>query len=694
MSVGKIAAIVGGLVVLVVLALGGVLASLDFNDMKGLVAEQVKDATGRELVMAGNLDLELSLSPSLTLRDVSFKNAAWGSRPEMAKLAHFSAEVALIPLISSNVEVKRLVLDGLDLILETDAKGQGNWVFEAGGKAAGEADAGGGALPKVDNVLVKNITVLWRDGQSKESREIKLAKLEATAAGNGKIALSFAASLAGQTVSGSGQVGAPELLADTSAPYPVDLELQAAGAKVKVVGGIAKPMEGAGLDLKLEVAGQDLKALGAVLGAELPLGGPYTLKTGPRGSPAMLALDGLALKLAGSDLAGSLKLDLSGARPGVTAKLASNLIDLTPLMPAPPAKPAKTAAAKPAKAGERVFPDDPLPLEALSLVDIDLSLSAKTVKARKLALNDLALTLSNAGGKAELSLAKARLEKAQLSARLALSGLTGTPRVSTRYKVKALDVGKLLKDLEITDLLVLSADASGDLAGSGGSVRALMAGLSGKADVVAGKGSVASEYVNLMGADLIGELMPWAEKKANTEINCVVARWDVKKGMATLTGLLADTDKVTVTGKGKIDLGKELLDLTVRPRPKEASLLSLAAPIDIGGTLAQPSYGLNKAAVAVGVAGLVAGTAINPLGLLIPLVSGGTGEKNPCVDAASGKGGKAAATKKPAGAASGSEGAKSPEKTEEKSGGLGGLLKGLGSKLKGAVQPTEEKQDP
>jgi hypothetical protein len=167
MSVGKIAAIVGGLVVVVVVVLGAVLASLDFNDMKGLVAEQVKDATGRELVMAGNLDLELSLSPSLTLRDVSFKNAKWGSRPEMAKLAHFSAEVALIPLISGNVEVKRLVLDGLDLVLETDAKGQGNWVFETGGKAAGEAAEGGGALPKVDNVLIKNITVLWRDGQSK-----------------------------------------------------------------------------------------------------------------------------------------------------------------------------------------------------------------------------------------------------------------------------------------------------------------------------------------------------------------------------------------------------------------------------------------------------------------------------------------------------------------------------------------------
>ncbi|HJP22987.1 MAG TPA: hypothetical protein QF861_15675 [Alphaproteobacteria bacterium] len=87
------------------------------------------------------------------------------------------------------------------------------------------------------------------------------------------------------------------------------------------MGSIAKPMEGAGLDLKLEVAGQDLKALGSALGAELPLGGPYALKTGLKGLPAAVTLDGLALKLAGSDLGGSLKLDLSGPRPGVAGKL-------------------------------------------------------------------------------------------------------------------------------------------------------------------------------------------------------------------------------------------------------------------------------------------------------------------------------------------------------------------------------------
>ncbi len=685
MSVGKIAAIILGLVVLVVVALGGVLASLDFNDMKGLVAERVKAATGRQLIMAGDVDPELSLSPSLTLRDVSFENAAWGSRPEMAKLKHFSAEVALLPLISGNLEVKRLVLDGLDLILESDAKGRGNWLFEAGGQAAGEATEGG-ALPKFDNVLVKNITIVWRDGGSDESREIKLAKFEAKAAEAGRIALSFAASLAGQAVSGSGRVGALQRLGEGQ-PYPVALDLEAAGAKIKIAGSIAKPLEGAGLDFQLEVAGRDLGALGAALGAELPLGGPYALKTGLGGSPAKLTLHGLVLELAGSDLAGSLNLDLSGPRPGLTGKLAAKLIDLTPLMPASPAK-----AAKPAKPGDRVFPDDPLPLDVLALVDFDLSLSAKTVKARKLVLNDLALELRNGAGKAEFTVKKARLDKARLSARLALSGLAARPRVSSRFQAKALDIGKLLKDLEISDLLALSADASADLSGQGRSLRALMAGLDGK-ELVAGKGSVASEYVDLIGADLIGELMPWNDKKTQTEINCVVARWDVKQGMATLTGLLADTGKVTVTGKGKIDLGKEALDLTVRPRPKQASLLSLAAPIDIGGTLAQPSFGLNKAAVAVGVAGLVAGTAINPLGLLIPLVSGGTGEANPCAEAVSGKGGKAAkagAKARPAGAASGSEAAK----PGEKSGGLGGLLKGLGDKLKSVVQPQDEKRDP
>ncbi len=110
------------LAVAVVVAGVAILQSLDFNEYRGLIAEQVKAATGRDLTINGELNLELSLNPAVAVEGVTFANADWGSRKDMATLKKFAAEVELLPLLSGDVRVKRLVLVGLDLWAETDAK--------------------------------------------------------------------------------------------------------------------------------------------------------------------------------------------------------------------------------------------------------------------------------------------------------------------------------------------------------------------------------------------------------------------------------------------------------------------------------------------------------------------------------------------------------------------------------------------
>ncbi|HEY3148407.1 MAG TPA: hypothetical protein VGJ75_18765, partial [Dongiaceae bacterium] len=42
-----------------------VLMSIDFNDYRDLVQQRMKQATGRDLVIAGNIDVSMSLSPRL-----------------------------------------------------------------------------------------------------------------------------------------------------------------------------------------------------------------------------------------------------------------------------------------------------------------------------------------------------------------------------------------------------------------------------------------------------------------------------------------------------------------------------------------------------------------------------------------------------------------------------------------------------
>lgn len=117
----------------VVVSLYSILKSQDFSQYRGLIEERVRAATGRELIIAGELNLRLlSLNPALTVDDVAFKNASWGTRPDMVTLQRLEAEVALLPLFSGEVTVKRLVLVAPEIFLETDKKGRGNWIFTPG----------------------------------------------------------------------------------------------------------------------------------------------------------------------------------------------------------------------------------------------------------------------------------------------------------------------------------------------------------------------------------------------------------------------------------------------------------------------------------------------------------------------------------------------------------------------------------
>jgi uncharacterized protein involved in outer membrane biogenesis len=114
------------LVVVGVAAVVIVITSYDYNTLKPEISAAVLEETGRELKIDGDVDLSISLSPSLVVEGVSFQNAPWGSRPQMVMVKRMELEVGLLALISGDVEVNRLVLIEPDILIETDAEGRSN----------------------------------------------------------------------------------------------------------------------------------------------------------------------------------------------------------------------------------------------------------------------------------------------------------------------------------------------------------------------------------------------------------------------------------------------------------------------------------------------------------------------------------------------------------------------------------------
>jgi hypothetical protein len=176
-----------------------------------------------------------------------------------------------------------------------------------------------------------------------------------------------------------------------------------------------------------------------------------------------------------------------------------------------------------------------------------------------------------------------------------------------------------------------------------------MAGLDGHTSVIMSNGRINNKYVGLLGGDLSSSvfrlLNPAKEKADHTTINCLVSRFDIKKGIADSTALVFDTERMSVVGEGKINLKSEKLDLSLKPMPKEGvgssglgkismSLGELAKPFKLGGTLAEPSLALDPAQAAITLGKAIGGTALfGPVGIAASLVSRGSGDENPCLAA-------------------------------------------------------------
>ena len=71
------------LIVVLIVALYVFLLAFDFNKLKPMIAQAVKNATGRELTIAGNIEFEIGIRPTLIVEDVSFQNASWSSTPHL-----------------------------------------------------------------------------------------------------------------------------------------------------------------------------------------------------------------------------------------------------------------------------------------------------------------------------------------------------------------------------------------------------------------------------------------------------------------------------------------------------------------------------------------------------------------------------------------------------------------------------------
>lgn len=695
--------------VLVVLLVGlgaagiAILKSMDFGEYRDVIAEEVEKATGRKLAISGDLDLNISLSPSLRLEGVTLANAPWGAQPQMLKLDRLEASVDLMPLLSGEARINRVLLSGLEVSLEIDKQGRPNWQFE---KTAAPSDApsdGGGDLPVtpvVKSVVLENVKVSFSDAVSGQSYSTVVQNLTVNSEGSGSpLALTGKGTFGDAPYEFSGDLGAISALLGGET-FPVGLEASAFGAKVGVEGTIAKPLEGTGIDMTVSLDAADLeKTLQAVAAALPALKGvaapALPVKVSARASQTKTgyALADIMVGIGKSDLSGTASIDIAGARPSLSADLSSKRFDVAAILDAMPKgeEPAQPASKEGKK--KRIFPSDPLPLEGLRGADATVSLKIdETILPGGVALQKTVVKVVLNKGILKVSPLQAMLAEGSIDGQVTLDASGAKAKLNAAIKTDDIIAGKVLDQVQMPDLLDGGkVDVNIGLKGAGVSVAELMAGLNGEIRVEVGEGKVHNTLLGLVGGDILtqlgGSLSSSGEEKKHSALSCAVVRFLVKDGVATAEkGIAVETEATNVVGTGAINLGKETLDMSVAIDAQEGVGINLgggvAGLVKVTGTLAEPTVGLDAAGAAKKAASMGAAIATGGLSILgEALIGAATKDEYPCLTAL-GKAPPKAAEKKSTGTAKPAPApAPAPAKTGEEK--PAGLVEGLGSALGG-----------
>ncbi|MFQ5995312.1 MAG: AsmA family protein [Acidiferrobacterales bacterium] len=184
----KILAIVLGAFILGIIALAIILPLvIDPNDYKDEIIEAAKENTGRDLKIDG--DLKLSVFPWLgvELAGVELANAPGFGQQPFARVTAAGVRVKLLPLLSKELVVDTILLDGLELNLMKNKAGVTNWDDLAGGTTqepkANQTGTVGPAEPAiaaltVGGIRISNGKILWLDQSAGQRYALQALELK------------------------------------------------------------------------------------------------------------------------------------------------------------------------------------------------------------------------------------------------------------------------------------------------------------------------------------------------------------------------------------------------------------------------------------------------------------------------------------------------------------------------------------
>lgn len=603
----KVALIALGVLVTILVAGASYLSTLISPDKltQRLIAE-VRDATGRELAIAGPVSLHFFPKIAVSAEQLSFSNASWSQQSQMASLEKVALEISLMPLLSRRIEVSRVELSGLHLHLETNAKGEGNWLMGDAASSSSKAkppaqagsavDAADGNLISIENLQLSNGRIDYQPSGGTASR-YQIARVAMQGGG-------------GDTV--------------------INAELKQDALAVTVKGKMTSIRE------VLQSIGS--KAIDVAFDFEVGLNSkPAQLKGTVALDPVKPSQFALSFKANELDLS-ALPAFASTAAPTTAAPAASPINAATKALNAVTASNQATTTAR---TGEQFFSDAPLPLQSLpngnGSLDVEI---AQLVLPSKVVLNKVAVVARLSPQQIDVPQIGFLLGSGQFDGSARISNTQGTPNWVFKGGASGFTLEQLLASTASKGKVSGgNMRAAFNLTSSGKSPHQIASNLNGQSQITVGSARLASSFLN-QGGDVLVTLFdainPMRKKSNETVLECAVVYLPAKGGVVSVADSVGiETDRLNVVLAGSVNLNSERINLAIYPKEKSglSAGVDLANLVRLQGTLVKPQVGVNKEAVVNQALALGLGFLTGGASIIAQNAEGVMNKPHPCRDA-------------------------------------------------------------